>query len=335
MYITPNGRIVTQDALPWSAVEMIRRNNDGYIIDKDTVGQGQRPAPGDHKRVRSRDSMGEKFPLNNPRMPMPTRTIITKAGEVHRSGFNNMLERMCTGSPQQQHIQLQMLKGPYKTKFCTYVARGKCNAGDNCCFLHNTDDEHKISQRVKPLRKEVFMRLWEQKFALPIEHLHEIGKRSDQEFGIQIDKRSEHEAHQRRIRPRRSRSAMSSESREYRTPTPSRDGHGNPLPVADANENNDERQRRFSPTGDSDDSDREQAAAQLEANDDDIKVEIVPETERTPLVGKEDIEEPTPQLMLEDADTAMSLDPPIVEAVEAAEAETDMATGRPENIVDV
>jgi hypothetical protein len=34
MYITPNGRIVTQHALPWTAVEMIRRNHDGSIINR-------------------------------------------------------------------------------------------------------------------------------------------------------------------------------------------------------------------------------------------------------------------------------------------------------------
>ena len=44
MYITPNGRIVTKNGLPWSAVVMIRRYNDeNSIIDKDTV--GLRPPP--------------------------------------------------------------------------------------------------------------------------------------------------------------------------------------------------------------------------------------------------------------------------------------------------
>ena len=108
------------------------------------------------------------------------------------------------------------------------------------------------------------------------------------------------------------------------------------MAIDDANENSAERQRKM-PTGVSDedeDSDREQAAAQLEANDDDIKIEMLPETEQTPLLGNGDIEEPTPQWVQEDADTAMSLDPPIVEAVEAADADTDMATGLPENIVD-
>ena len=124
MYITPNGRIVTPHGLPWSAVEMIRRNNDGTIIDKDTIGLGPLPpAPGDHKRVRSRDSRGEQYPPNIPRTPMPDGTILTEGGEEFRSGFSNMLERMAApGTPAQQHMKLQMLKGLYKTKRCNYDA---------------------------------------------------------------------------------------------------------------------------------------------------------------------------------------------------------------------
>ena len=129
----------------------------------------------------------------------------------------------------------------------------------------------------------------------------------------------------------------SSNSRDkYRTPTPPGGRQGNPLAVDDDNENRAERQREL-PTGASDeDSDREEAAAQLEANDDDIKMEVLPETEQTPLlaIGNGDGEEPTPQLVNGDAYTAMSLDPPIVEAAEAADADTDMATDLPENIVD-
>ena len=183
MYITPDGGIVAQHALPWSAVEVIRRNSDGYIIDKDTIGLGTPPlAPATHKRVQSRDSMGERYPPNIPRLLTPERTIITKAGVVHRSGFNNMLERMCTGNPQEQHIQLQMLKGLYKITMCRYDASGKCTAAAKCCFMHTSDNEYDISQRVMPLRKKVFTRLWNENFALPLEHLHEIGKISDQEY---------------------------------------------------------------------------------------------------------------------------------------------------------
>ena len=150
MYITPNGRIVTQHALPWSAVEMVRRNNDGFIIDKDTITAGPPPrAPAANKRVQSRDSMGQRYPLNTPRMPTPERTIIAKSGALLRTGYTNMLERMVSGTPQQQHIQLQMLKGLYKTVPCRFdaIRPGGCSSGDRCCFRHSVDDEHK-SRRV-------------------------------------------------------------------------------------------------------------------------------------------------------------------------------------------
>ena len=116
---------------------------------------------------------------------------------------------------------------------------------------------------------------------------------------------------------------------------------GNPLAVEDDKETSAERQRDNTSAGlenraEDDDSDLEEAASHIEANDDDIKMEVLPETEQTPLlaIGNGDGAEPTPQLVNEDADTAMALDPTIVEAVEAADADTDMATGLPENIVD-
>ena len=111
------------------------------------------PAPAANKRVQSRDSMGDRYPLNIPRLPTPERTIITKAGVVLRTGYTNMLERMVSGTPQQQHIQLQMLKGLYKTETCRYDATGTCRAGDSCCFRHRVDNEHNISQRVAPIRR--------------------------------------------------------------------------------------------------------------------------------------------------------------------------------------
>ena len=107
---------------------------------------------------------------------------------------------MCTGNPQEQHIQPQMLKGLYKTRMCDYEARGRCKAAANCCFLHTTDNEYNISQVVMPLRKRVFTRLYEENFALPLEHLHEIGKISDQEFDIRKDKQLDHEVRAERRR---------------------------------------------------------------------------------------------------------------------------------------
>ena len=71
-----------------------------------------------------------------------------------------------------------------------------------------------------------------------------------------------------------------------------------------------------------DDSDREEAAAPIEANDNVIKIEIPPETVLTSLHENGDIDEPTPQLQQEAADTEMPTGPPIVD--------TDMSTGLPE-----
>ena len=134
MYITPNGRIVTPQALPWSAVEMIRRSHDGNIIDKDTITAEPTPRAPAAKRVQSRDSRGQQYPLRLiPRMASPDRTIITKDGRELNSGFANMLERRTFGPPQHQLRQLQMLKGVYKTETCRYdaikardVARATC-----------------------------------------------------------------------------------------------------------------------------------------------------------------------------------------------------------------
>ena len=94
----------------------------------------------------------------------------------------------------------------------------------------------------------------------------------------------------------------SSNSRGHRTPTPQGGRQGNPLAVEDDKETSAERQRENTSAGlenraEDDDSDLEEAAAHIEANDDDIKKEVLPETEQTPLlaIGNGDGAEPTPQ----------------------------------------
>ena len=156
MYITPNGRIVTPHALPWKAVEMIRGNNDGLIIDKNTITAEPPPRAPAAKRVQSRDSMGHHYPPNIPRMPSPNRTTITKGGRVLRTGYTNKLERMTYGTPQRQHIQLQMLKGLWKTVTCQFDATGTCRSGDRCCFRHRVDTDDSIYlERVTPIRQGI------------------------------------------------------------------------------------------------------------------------------------------------------------------------------------
>ena len=143
MYITQGGRIVTKCGLPWTAVTMIRRNNeDGTIIDKDRVGLQPPPAaPRGPLRASSRDSRGEAYPLINAQLPLPDGKVRTKrGGKELNTGFYNMLERKCSGSPWRQHQQLQMLKGVYKTVRCEYDFKGgRCTKGEDCCFAHRND----------------------------------------------------------------------------------------------------------------------------------------------------------------------------------------------------
>ena len=140
MYITQGGRIVTRCGLPWSAITMIRRNHDeGIVISKDQDRFPPPQAPAGGKRVRSRDSAS--YPTNNTELPLPDGKIRTKHGDKElRTGLFNMLARRCTGDPWEQHRQLQMLKGVYKSERCRFEIRGgKCYKGGECCFLHSTD----------------------------------------------------------------------------------------------------------------------------------------------------------------------------------------------------
>ena len=243
-----------------------------------------------------------------------------------------------------------MLKSLYKTVTCRFdaIRPGGCSSGDRCCFRHSVDDEHSISQRVAPIRQEVFNELYKQNFALPLEILSEIHKVSDQEYDIRQDRKDEFRERQerRRTKPRRSRSAMSTSSNEQRvnpsrTPTPQR-----PVEVLEIEEIRDasdiraERQRAL-PSGISDEdehsaTDVEEAAASVEANDNDINMEALPETEQTPLlaVGNGDGAESTPQLVNEATDDAMALDPVTEGIVETTYAGADVVTGLQEGIVD-
>ena len=257
-----------------------------------------------------------------------------------------MLERKCYGPAWEQPRQLQMPKGVYETERCSYDARGRrCNKGADCCFAHSTDNENMIAAVVNPFRKKIFTELYDANFSMPLEHLHEIGKLTGQGFKIAQQTRDDFEDRRRNQRPRLSRSPKSSSSDgDNVTPPPvdrsSGSGQGNPLPLTNTGEDSAERQRDHTSEDnvEDDDSDREEAAAPVEANDDDIKIETLPETAEpgtmlTSLQGNGDIDEPTPQLEQEAADTEMSTDPPIVDTDMSTGppiVDTDMSTGLPE-----
>ena len=159
---------------------MVRRNNDeGTGVSLDPGRFPPLQAPAGSKRTRSRDSKGgSPYPTNNTDLPLPDGTIRTKHGDKElRTGHFNMLAHKCKGDPWEQHRQLQMLKGVYKTTRCRFeLSGGRCNKGRQCCFSHATDNDHDIDAVVMPFRHRVLTELYDEGFSPFIEILHEIGK---------------------------------------------------------------------------------------------------------------------------------------------------------------
>ena len=239
MYIAHHGRIVTKCGLPSSTVTKVRKNDDMGTKITNPMQAPPPSAPAGSHRVRSRDSMGgSPVPAgsNYTDLPVPDRRIVTKHSNVKlRIGHHSMLPRMTTGTAWQQHRQLQMFKGVYKTTQCDYEFRG-CQKGSQCCFAHTMDNPREIDAEVMPLRFKVYRRLFDEGFSLPYEIRHEIGQMSDEDFEKEmlkkdlyqerVDERIANAAAERSQRPRMhdsSKSPRSSQSdRDSRTPDPNR-----------------------------------------------------------------------------------------------------------------
>ena len=164
IYITDYGRIVTKCGLPASLVTKVRTNNDMATEITKPMQVPPPSAPAGSQRVRPRDSKGgSPAPMgsNYTELPVPDRKIIIKNSKIElKSGHMNMLSRMTKGTPWQQHRQLQMLKGVYKTTLCKHEFRG-CEKGADCVFAHTTDNPAKIDAEVIPLRFDVYTKLYE------------------------------------------------------------------------------------------------------------------------------------------------------------------------------
>ena len=131
---------------------------------------------------------------NYTELPVPDRKIITKNNVELKSGHMNMLPRMTTGNAWQQHRQLQMLKGMYKTTMCMHErSRQGCEKKELCCFAHTTDNDAKIDAEVVPLRFDVYTKLFEDGFSLPKVVLYEIGQMVKEEYQTAMRKQAHHE----------------------------------------------------------------------------------------------------------------------------------------------
>ena len=155
IYIADYGRIVTKCGLPASLVTKVRQNDDTATEIINATQAPPQSAPAGSQSVRSRDSKGgSPAPMgsNYTELPLPDRKIIAKSSKIElRSGLISMLSRMTKGTPWQQHRQLQMFKGVFKTTLCKHECRG-CEKGDDCVFAHTTDNPAKIDAEVIPLR---------------------------------------------------------------------------------------------------------------------------------------------------------------------------------------
>ena len=188
-----------------------------------------------------------------------------------------------------------------------------------------------IEAVVMPLRRKIFTELFDEGFSLPLGHLHEIGKITSEEYYAALRKKEDVEDRigGRFQRPRQhdnSRSPRSSPSdRDSMTPEPPQrpkgSGKGDALALMNIEEDNSERQRDHT-SGDNiedEDSDREEAAAPIDVNEGEIKIETPPEPaepeamQTSPRNDGEDVE-PTPQLEQETVDTDMSTGLPEVDA---------------------
>ena len=152
---------------------------------------------------------------------------------------------------------------------------------------------------VTPIRQKVFRELFEDDFALPDEILFEIGEISQREYNDRQDRKEAYEARRqdnRRTRPRRSMSPTSVKSSEprvirSRTPTPPRAKQGSVLAIENISDTNADRQRDNTSAGIAGRSEEEHSdtdvedAAPIEAQDDDINMEAIPESQPAPLLA--------------------------------------------------
>ena len=234
IYMTGNGRIVTNRNIPAPLVVMVRRNDAGAIVINDAMWVPDPPAPAGPPRVRSRDSQGSSpapRASNYHDLPLPDGKTVTKAGLELKTGHMNMPCHLVQGTARNQNRELQMARGVFKSSLCRHGTSGfGCRAGAMCVFRHRNDDDMAIAAEVRAVRLRIYTELYNDGFTLPPEILYEIGKITLGQLNAALDARARHKERleeQALPRPRmhdNSRSPRSPRSspRESVTPPPRR-----------------------------------------------------------------------------------------------------------------
>lgn len=134
IYMAGNGRVVTNRNIPASLVTMVGRNDAVGTEIRDAMQVPGPPAPAGELRVRSRDSQGSSPALmgsNYHDLPLPDGKTVTKAGQERRTGHMHMLSHLVQGSPWNQHRELHMARGVFKSMLCRHEgSREGCRKGD-------------------------------------------------------------------------------------------------------------------------------------------------------------------------------------------------------------
>ena len=246
IYMTGNGRIVTGRNIPASLVVKVRRNDAMGTEMKDAMKVPDPPAPAGAPRVKSRDSQGSSLaPMgsNYTDLPLPGRTTVTTDGKELKSGHMNMLPHLVQGSPWEQHRELQMAKGVFRSVQCHHeLSRGGCQKGDWCVFRHHDDNPKAIiANEAGLVRFRIYTKLFNNGYTLPPQILLEIGKITEEQLKAalgararhqeRLDEQAMHEQAARAQRPKmhdNSRSPRSSpRERDSITPDPQRRGPEN------------------------------------------------------------------------------------------------------------
>ena len=339
IYMTGSGRVVTNRNIPASLVVMVRMNDAAGTEIKDAMEVPDPPAPAGAPRVRSRDSHGSSpAPMgsNYHGLPLPDGKTVTKAGKELRTGHMHMLSHLVQGSPWNQHRELQMARGAFKSVQCRHEGtREGCLKGASCVFRHWHDDDMALTVEVRGVRRRIYTELHENGF-FSHPRFYMIGQISTAQLNAALDARARHQErldeqalHEQAMRAQRPRMHDNSCSprstpHESVTPEPPRRGaethdvlvrmnkgksKGSGPAIKDVD--TDARLRDHTAGGDDEEaSDREEeAVAPIDNND----MNIRPLRSLSPS-DREVVTEPTQQLADESGDAIMGDGIPTVEA---------------------
>ena len=192
IYTTNAGRIVTPLNLTYALVTMVR-NVRGEPVD---ALRAYRPMPGPPQVRDVREPQPAEHYYRGTNTgglgPLTTTTTETRDGKKLKTNFIAHIHTYCDGTNLEQHIKEQMCRGRYKTTRCTNAPCNKHRTNE-CPFRHPDDNMQEIMERTARVRHEIFTQMDEDNYALPLEHLLEIGAIDQETYDASARAKWEHD----------------------------------------------------------------------------------------------------------------------------------------------